>query len=216
MNEKSIPSANELEIIRKDCGAEPYYEKGDEIWVRYTEVENFYSSNTFSRHYVVDYSCGKILFGDGEKGVNPPKGKFNILMKSYHTGGGTIGNVAKNTLQGLIQSIPFISSCTNPFPAEGGADMESIDSLKGRAAGAFKSLQRAVTAEDFQWLAREASSSVGRSYCLNKRNAKNEVCTIIIPVRPAGVGYEVKLIPSRELIRRVKEFLNERKLVGLY
>ncbi|MGN0384108.1 MAG: baseplate J/gp47 family protein, partial [Eubacterium sp.] len=66
----------------------------------------------------------------------------------------------------------------------------------------------------FQWLAREASSSVGRAHCLKKRNAKNEVCTIIIPVRPTGVGYDVKLIPSRELIRRVKEYLNERKLVG--
>ena len=214
VNEKSIPSANELELIKKDCGTTPYYEKDDEVWVRYTEVENFYSSNAFSRHYVIDYSCGKILFGDGMRGVNPPKGKFNILMKSYHTGGGTIGNVAKNMLQGLLQSVPFISGCTNPFPAEGGADMESIDGLKGRAAGAFKSLQRAVTSEDFQWLACEASSNVGRAYCLKKRNAQNEVCTVIIPVRPAGVGYDVKLLPSRELIRRVKEFLDERKLVG--
>lgn len=214
VNEKSIPSANELEIIRKDCGTEPYFEKDDGVWVRYTEVENFYSSNAFSRHYVIDYSNGRILFGDGVKGVNPPKGKFNILMKSYHTGGGTVGNVARNTLQGLIQSIPFISGCTNPFPAEGGADMETVDNLKSRAAGAFKSLQRAVTAEDFQWLAREASASVGRSYCLKKRNAKNEVCTVIIPARPAGVGYDVKLLPSRELIRRVKEYLDDRKLVG--
>ena len=92
--------------------------------------------------------------------------------------------------------------------------METVDNLKSRAAGAFKSLQRAVTAEDFQWLAREASASVGRSYCLKKRNAKNEVCTVIIPARPAGVGYDVKLLPSRELIRRVKEYLDDRKLVG--
>lgn len=214
INEESIPSANELEIIRKDCGAEPYFEKGDEVWVRYTEVENFYSSTSFSRHYVIDYSCGKIMFGDGVNGVNPLKGKFNILMKSYRTGGGSIGNVAKNTLQGLIQGIPFISGCTNPFPAEGGSDMESIESLKSRAAGTFKSFKRAVTSEDFEWLAQEASSSVGRAYCLKKRNAKNEVCTVIIPVRPTGIGYDVKLVPSRELIRRVKEYLNERKLVG--
>lgn len=214
VNEKSIPSANELEIIKKDSGTEPYFEKEDEIWVRYTEVDNFYSSTPFSRHYVVDYSTGKINFGDGVKGVNPPKGKFNILMKSYHAGGGTIGNVAKNTLQGMVQSIPFVFGCTNPFPAEGGADMESVDSLKSRAAGAFKSLQRAVTSEDFQWLAREASSSVGRAYCLKNRNAKNEICTVIIPLRPSGVGYDEKLLPSRELIRRVKEYLDQRKLVG--
>ena len=73
---------------------------------------------------------------------------------------------------------------------------------------------RAVTSEDFEWIAREASPSVGRANCLNKRNSKNEICTVIVPVRPAGVGYGTKLIPSRELIRRVKEYLEERKIVG--
>lgn len=214
VDEGSIPSANEVEMIKDDVNDEPYFVDGDKVWVRYKEVENFYASTPFSRHYVIDYSNGKVQFGDGSKGVNPPKGKFNIMMKSYHTGGGTIGNVAKNTIQGLLQGIPFISGCTNPFPAEGGADMEGIDSLKARAAGAFKSLQRAVTTEDFQWIAREASSSVGRSYCLKKRNEKNEVCTVIIPVRPNGYSYESKLVPSRELIRRVREYLDERKIVG--
>ena len=61
---------------------------------------------------------------------------------------------------------------------------------------------------------RESSSSVGRAYCLKKRNAKNEVCTVIVPVRPNGFGYESKLEPSRELIRRVREYLDERKIVG--
>ena len=69
-------------------------------------------------------------------------------------------------------------------------------------------------AEDFQSLAREASSSVGRAFCLKHRNEKNEVCTVIIPVRPLESGYDVQLLPTRELIRRVKEFLDGRKLVG--
>lgn len=214
VDEGSVPSANEIQMIRNDVDSEPYFIDGDKVWVRYKEVENFYSSNAFSRHYVVDYSNGKIQFGDGAKGLNPPKGKFNIMMKKYHTGGGSNGNVAKNTIQVLLQGIPFVSGCTNPFPAEGGADMEKIDNLKSRAAGSFKSLQRAVTAEDFQWLAREASSSVGRAFCLGERNSKNEVCTVIVPVRPKGFCYSDKLIPSRELIRRVKDYLDERKIVG--
>lgn len=214
VDEGSVPSTNELDMIRKDCGGEPYFTDGDKVWVRYTEVENFYASNAFSRHYVVDYTTGRIQFGDGAKGVNPPKGKFNVMMKTYHTGGGSIGNVARNTINGLLKGIPFVSGCTNPYPAEGGADMEGVDSLKARAAGSFKSLQRAVTSEDFKWLALEASSSVGRAHCLKHRNSKNEVCTIIVPVRSSGTGYDTKLVPSRELIRRVKEYLDERKIVG--
>ncbi len=214
VDEGSVPSTNELNMIAKDCRGEPYYTEDDKVWVRYTEVENFYASTSFSRHYVIDYTTGKIQFGDGSKGVNPPKGKFNILMKSYQCGGGSIGNVAKNTIRGLLKGIPFISGCTNPYPAEGGADMEKIDGLKARAAGSFKSLQRAVTSEDFKWLAMEASSSVGRAHCLKNRNSKNEICTIILPVRTSGLDYSTKLIPSRELIRRVKEYLDDRKIVG--
>lgn len=214
VDEGSVPSTNELNMIAKDCHGEPYYTEDNKVWVRYTEVENFYASTSFSRHYVIDYTTGKIQFGDGSKGVNPPKGKFNILMKSYQCGGGSIGNVAKNTIRGLLKGIPFISGCTNPYPAEGGADMEKIDGLKARAAGSFKSLQRAVTSEDFKWLAMEASSSVGRAHCLKNRNSKNEICTIILPVRTSGLDYSTKLIPSRELIRRVKEYLDDRKIVG--
>lgn len=214
VDEGSVPSNNELEKIAADLNDEPFYKQDDKVWVRYKEVENFYASTPFSRHYVVDYATGKIQFGDGSKGVNPPKGKFNIMMKNYHTGGGTVGNVAKNTIRGLIQGIPFISGCTNFYAAEGGADMETVENLKARAAGAFKSLQRAVTSEDFEWLAREASPSVCRAHCLKKRTTNNEVCTVIVPVRPINSGYETKLIPSRELIRRVQEYLDERKIVG--
>jgi predicted phage baseplate assembly protein len=125
-----------------------------------------------------------------------------------------VGNVAAGTLRTLTQSIAFVAGCDNPFPAEGGADMETVDNLKSRAAGVFKSLQRAVTAEDFQWLSREASASVGRAWCLKDKNKQGEIVIVIIPVIPAGETLACKLVPSRELIRRVSGYLEERKLVG--
>jgi hypothetical protein len=92
--------------------------------------------------------------------------------------------------------------------------METVDNLNSRAAGVFKSLQRAVTAEDFHWLSREASASVGRAWCLKEKNKQGEIVIIIIPVVPSGETVAYKLIPSRELIRRVTVYLDERKLVG--
>ncbi|MBN1616865.1 MAG: putative baseplate assembly protein, partial [Spirochaetales bacterium] len=214
VNEGSIPPANELESMKSDGIIDPYIAEGDSIWVRYKEVDNFYSSGPFSRHYVVDYQEGKIYFGDGQRGVNPPRIKFNIRLDSYSVGGGSAGNVAAHTLKILTKSIPFISGCNNPFPAEGGADMESVENLKSRAAGAFKSLQRAVTVEDFEWLARESSSSVGRAYCLKNKNLRGEITVIVIPVMFPGSSFTDRLFPSRELLRRVKEYLEDRKLVG--
>jgi hypothetical protein len=214
VDEASIPPANEINIMKSEGIAEPYFVDGESVWIRYKEVDNFYASTSFSRHFVVDYQRNIIHFGDGQRGINPPRKKFNIKIASYHTGGGSEGNLAAGTLRQLTQSIPFIAGCDNPFPAEGGADMETVDSLKSRAAGVFKSLQRAVTAEDFQWLAREASSSIGRAFCLKERNLQGDICIIIIPVIPSGEKLSYKLVPSRELIRRVKSYLDERKLVG--
>ena len=214
VDEGSIPPANELEAMKLDGIEDPYIVEGDAVWVRYREVENFYVSNGFSRHYLVDYRENKIYFGDGQRGVNPPRRKFNIKLASYSVGGGSAGNVAAHTLRILTKSLPFVAGCDNPYPAEGGADMETVDSLKSRAAGVFKSLERAVTAEDFQWLARESSSSVGRAYCLRDRNSRGEICVAIIPVMPQGATLADRLLPSRELLRRVTAYLDGRKLVG--
>jgi predicted phage baseplate assembly protein len=47
-----------------------------------------------------------------------------------------------------------VDSVTNLRPAEGGADQETLDDAKARAAAELKSRNRAVTAEDFSYLAR--------------------------------------------------------------
>jgi predicted phage baseplate assembly protein len=214
VDEGSIPPGNELTAMGKEGVSEPYLIEGDRVWVRYTEKNNFYASGPGSRHFVVDYRARRILFGDGERGINLPRRKFNIRIAEYYTGGGSDGNVAAGTLRILARSIPFIAACDNPFPAEGGADMEDVEALKSRAAGVFKSLHRAVTAEDFQWLSREASASVGRASCLKDLNRQGEIVIIIVPVKSAADDLRRKLVPSRELIRRVTAYLDERKLVG--
>jgi hypothetical protein len=214
VNEGSIPSNNEIEMMREDGIKLPFEEKDGAVWVSYKEVKNFYNSTPFSRHYAVDYSSGKIMFGDGIHGMTPPKGKFNIRIGEYRVGGGEAGNVAAHKLQFMTQSIPYIAGCDNPFASEGGSDMETVDNLKSRAAGVFKSLKRGVTREDFEWLSREASGSVGRAYCLKNRTRKGEIKTVIIPKLSAGTSYEYKLMPSRELMRRVRMHLDETKLVG--
>jgi hypothetical protein len=214
VGEGSIPPAKEIDAMKAEGIREPYYEEAGEVWVRYREVPNFYASGPMSRHFVVDYESGAILFGDGRRGINPPCGKFNIKLASYNAGGGEAGNAAPGTLRILAENIPFISGCDNPFPAEGGAERESVDSLKARAAGILKSRGRAVTAGDFEWLAHEASSSVGRAFCLKEKNRRDEIRVAIIPAARAGADLRGRLVPSRELLRRVQAYLEERKLVG--
>ena len=218
VREETYPPQNERELIEREEGVgavrkEIRQDDGEEVWVRYHQVRNFYESTPVSRHYVLDYRNNRILFGDGKRGVIPPRGKKNIIMRESRAGGGLGGNVGAGTVTILRQSMPFLAGVENPLPARGGADLEDLDNLKKRASGVFRSRNRAVTSEDYSWLAYEASSSVGRAVCLPKVNNRGEIVVIILP-RREKIDTGEKLYPSSELIRRVQDYLAERKLVG--
>ena len=55
---------------------------------------------------------------------------------------------------------------SNPGPANGGVDAETLDHARQRAAMEIRSRYRAVTAEDFEFLAGEASPKVARAVCV--------------------------------------------------
>lgn len=221
VRENLMPPQNEQDAIVAEEGEEAltvgrYGEPEDkEIWIRYHEVENFYASTPYSRHYCVDYQKQSILFGDGAHGIVPPEGQNNIVVTRYSTGGGSVGNVGPNTVYILRDSIPYVAEVSNPFSAEGGADPETLDKLKARATHIFKNRSRAVTAEDFEWLAKEASTSVARAKCLSKPGSQGEVVLVVVPEPDSDrLDFKEKLYPTQELRRRVKEYLDVRKLIG--
>ena len=220
VREYEAPPANERNLIMKEEGKDAInIKKGsggiDEVWIRYHEVDNFYASTPKSRHFCVDYHNNKIIFGDGLKGVIPPRIKNNIRVARYFTGGGSEGNVGSETITSLREKIPYISAVTNLYSAERGSDLEDIDRLKARATNVFKNLNRAVTIEDYEWLATESSTSVVRAKCLSKCGKNGEVIVIIVP-KPEldDINFSKKLYPTAELLRRVKEYLDVRKMVG--
>lgn len=220
VKENEVPPADERALIISEEGEDSINIVKDnigkdEVWIRYHQVDNFYASTPKSRHYCIDFKKNIIIFGDGNKGIIPPRIKNNIVAAKYQVGGGQRGNVGSGTVKNIIEKIPFIEDVTNFYSAEGGADLESIESLKSRASNIFKNLNRAVTAEDYEWLAKEASSSVARAKCLSKCGKQGEVIVIILP-KPDLEEFNIKekIYPTSELLRRVKEFLNARKLVG--
>jgi predicted phage baseplate assembly protein len=220
IKENDVPPSEEREIILNEEGDDGIQIKrgidgSEEVWIRYHQVPNFYASTPKSRHYTVDYINNRICFGNGINGIIPPKLKNNIKAAKYSTGGGTIGNVGHNTVSILRENIPYIAEVVNHYPAEGGADIEKLDDLKNRASRMFKNLNRAVTVEDFEWLAKEASSSVARAKCLSRTGKNGEVILIVLP-HPDSDDFNLAhdLYPTSELLRRVRDYLSARKLVG--
>lgn len=193
-----------------------------EVWVRWHDVSALSLSTAADRHYVLDRASGRLLFGDGVQGRIPPAGKANIVARTYRAGGGTKGLCAKRTLIELKTTLPLIDKVTNYESSAGAADQENIDSVAMSGPLRIKSRDRAVTVEDYEWLAREAATEVAKSRCLALTRAEsllagnspgNDPGWLTVIVVPDG--QEAQPLPTEGLINTVKDYLRQRSLPTL-
>jgi predicted phage baseplate assembly protein len=134
---------------------------GPTLW---NEVPDFAHSGRDDKVYTLDYLSGIVTFGDGVHGKIPhwlsgdgtnleTADQQNIQVTRYQWGGGSAGNAGSNSINSLIDAVPFVASVTNLLPSALGADQETVEQAKSRAPRAIRNLGRAVTPEDFVALA---------------------------------------------------------------
>jgi len=196
-------------------------ESGD--WSRWELREDFVGSTEFDRHFVLDVVSGEVEFGPAirenhggwtQYGAVPPKGAV-LRFTRYRTGGGREGNVTAETLTVLKSTIPGIDTVSNPEPATGGVDAEIIEHARQRAAMEIRSRYRAVTAEDFEFLAGEASPRVARAVCIPPRAGGPVPLHLVPGIYPADRRLEyAELVPDEDLLQEVGDYLDERRLIG--
>ncbi|MFW2438539.1 MAG: putative baseplate assembly protein [Arenicellales bacterium] len=136
---------------------------------QWLEVDDFFSSGQNDAHYVLNRSSGEIRFGGVGKRVplaNPNK-RVNILAEEYRVGGGSRGNVGAGEINNLLSQVKGVESAAigNLFSASGGTDEETLEQAKLRAPLALKARDRAVTAEDYELLAKQAAN-IARAHAL--------------------------------------------------
>ncbi|MEU3749181.1 MULTISPECIES: putative baseplate assembly protein [Streptomyces] len=197
-------------------------------WEEWTVVRDFASSRPGDRHYTLDATTGEIAFGpcvrqpDGtlrQFGAVPPKGAA-IRAARYGTGGGRAGNVARSTITVLRSSIPYIARVENREAARGGVDGETVEEAKARAPITLRAQERAVTARDYEELARRAAPEAARIACLAADAAEageNAVRVLVVPQAVPDRGGRLRfeqLVPGDELLSRVTGFLDERRPLG--
>src|SRR5438445_13679745 len=209
--EPDAPTPADRKVIQAEEGPESIEadEDGKGTGVRWHEVENFFDSQPNARHYICDPIKGEVSFGDGRKGWVPPTGRDSIKCE-YRLGGGVAGNVGSNTLTVLKQSVAFVQGVTNPFPAQGGADPETIEEAKRRGTFAIKNRDRAITAEDYESLALAASRRVARARCVQASDGS--ISLLLVPKAERGNG-DARAVPSRDLIDRVAAYIDKRRLI---
>jgi hypothetical protein len=175
-----------------------------EAWVRWEERPALWFSGPSDRHYAVDRARGRLLFGDGVHGRVPPLGAA-VAAGEYRTGGGTAGNVAARKIDQVLGAVGGVESVFNAAAAEGGADAEAPEQVLVRGPGSVCHRGRAVSAPDYEALAREASPSVAVARAVPDRSRPGWITLVIIPH-----SAEPRPTPSFGLRDRVRRFVAER------
>jgi predicted phage baseplate assembly protein len=201
---------------------------GGDGWTEWRDVTTFADSAGDDRHVMVDRGSGEISFGPAVRqpdgalrqyaGV-PPKAA-PVRVRAYRTGGGRRGNVARNTLTVLRDPVPFVSTVTNRRPATGGVDGESVTDAATRGPLSLRTRERAVTADDYEQLARQAAPEAARVRCVPVDDGSTAVRVLVVPAIGDTDGAEedgrrfASLQPPEDILRRIADCLDERRCVG--
>jgi len=119
-----------------------------------------------------------IQFGDNIGGKIPPSGK--VIRATYRVGGGADGNVTAGSITEPLNINVSGLTVTNASAAGGGADAETTDSIKVNAPISLKSLNRAVSLNDYSSLALQVSG-------VAKANSKAETySSVVLYMAPFG------------------------------
>jgi predicted phage baseplate assembly protein len=133
-------------------GNEEKWERQDARWQR---TEDLLRCQPDDACYVLHAASGEIHFGDGRHGRIPPAG-FEIMAYEYRAGGGKGGNVPIGAISAPRIPIVGVAEIKNERPATGGQDEQSYDDFKTVASARLRCNNRAVSADDYESLARNA------------------------------------------------------------
>lgn len=124
--------------------------------VLWRPVESFFGEDAGSESYIVrhDDDGGTLIqTGDGARGARLPTGSENIRAR-FRTGLGLAGAVGADRLT-LLRTRPLgVRQVTNPLPASGAADPESLTDARSNAPRTVLTLDRVVSRQDFEDFAR--------------------------------------------------------------
>ena len=199
---------------------------------RWTEVSDFADSEKDHKHFTLE-NDGTLTLGpslqqpDGTMhrfGAVPLKGA-KLRFTRYQYGGGVVGNLPRGAISVLKTSIPYVARITNHQAAVGGKDMQTLEDAKLRAPQTLRTRTRAVTADDYVYLACELEG-VARAHChapgrqpgvTGEHSLRpGEVLLSIVPTIEVPEGHVPPglLSLNAETLIALTNRLNERRLVG--
>jgi uncharacterized phage protein gp47/JayE len=177
--------------------------------IEWQEVSDLQNANPTEKAFQIlrlTDGSSMVRFGDGMHGDIP--GLHAIVRATYRVGGGTAGNVPASSINTIVQPVLYGITVTNPLPASGGLNAESLDSIRLNAARSFRSRDRAVTLSDYVAV---AESSVGIA---KAKGVGNNGASVTVYVSPTDDGTGQPTL-SQEQDDSVTQYLLDRSMAGV-
>jgi len=209
--------AESLTLIVQDVPRTEYL-----TWRRVADLD---TAGPDDRVFVLDAEAGLVYFGDGLRGRVPGL-DARIVAVRYRHGGGAASEVGVNTIT-AGENVPVaVADVTNPVAARGGRDAETLDEAKRRAPRELRTMGRAVTADDFAFLAAQTPGvRVARTVVIPLRRpftaegqaragvdlARVAPGALSVVIVPDGSG--PFLAPTESMLRAVCRHLDRYRLV---
>lgn len=169
-------------------------ENGNDVYQIWSEVDDFLDSGPTDSHYTVDIDENDVVtvtFGDGASGKLIPNG--GRIRSKYRIGGGVVGNsVGYGKITEVVSAgITFLdttSPVTNLAPPSGGKDRESEDEARINIPRSIKTLDRAVTADDYKYLTEQLTGVRAAKAVVGSTSWQTHVYVAMEGSNPAPTG----------------------------
>jgi len=193
----------------------------------YASVAVYADQDADARVVRIDRTRGVVMFAPAVReadgvmhfyGAVPPKGA-PIRVPRYRVGGGARGNVAPGAVSVLRSTVPFVNRVVNRRSAHDGVDGETVDEAKARGPLTLRTLDRAVTLEDYEQLAKRVAPSIARVKAVpaTGKGSEQGVRLLVVPAVVHAADGRVEfadLIPSNEVLTVLADDLEHRRTVG--
>ncbi|MGW6194767.1 hypothetical protein ACWF0M_01340 [Kribbella sp. NPDC055110] len=164
---------------------DPRTGKVSEVWVPWRPTTTLGSAGPFDRVFTLDRARGRFLFGGQGHGRPLPEGRDNVRLRSYRTCDGAVGNVPAGSIDKVLSAVA-VADVDNPEPATGGAEVEPLERALVRGPALLRHRRLALTEQDVEAIAREASPAVVRARAIGAvdrygRPQPGAVRVVIVP-----------------------------------
>ncbi len=161
--------------------------------VRWDRVDTLLDAGPGDRVYQLDVDAeGKttVVLGDGRHGARAPSGQENVVAR-YRKGIGLLGEVAAGEIGLMTAGPPGVRQVSNPVPAAGAGDPESLADARRNAPSTVLTLGRLVSVSDYEDFAR-TFAGIGKAHASALWTGKRSVVHLTVasasgsPLDPTG------------------------------